>query len=851
MSTPAPDVAGLNKGIIVPPIEAIPLELRGIAQFVCWRYEQRRGEPKPTKPPINPHVNGDLRHAKTNDPATWGSLDTALTAARAHGLGIGLCLWEGDGLTGIDLDHVIGPETGTLDPRAAEIIERFKGTYCETSPSGEGLRIWCYGKAQRSGKNAGSPKWLEVYTHPSNRFLTVTGQGWRGTAPSITECQDALDWLHETYMASTRAKDNPPPVDKPPPSLSLDDAEMLAMARRARNGAEFERLFSGDISGHQDDHSGADLALCSLLAFWTGRDATRIDRLFRQSGLMRAKWDSRRGEATYGQVTIEKAVAGTRETYRGGSGRAEEASGTRKPPRAPKAKGDEAPFVWAPPQATPCTIQDAIGVFQKWLYLPDPSAVYVTIGAYAANLLSGDPVWLMLVASPSSGKTEILGSLSSLPKMFMAATLTESALLSGSPKKDHAAGAKGGLLRSIGSFGYLCCKDFTSVLSQNKDSRAALLAALREIYDGSWTRHVGTDGGRTLDWKGRLGFLGGVTPAIDRHHAVIGIMGDRFLLHRLSTTKEADRERARKRMKIVGQEDLMRSELAAAVNGALAAMVVPSAGAAISLTEAQNNQIADLACLVARCRSAVDRDNFKREIDMIPDSESPTRLVVQLVMLYRGMRAAGVPAREAWKAMCKTAMDSMPAIRQIAFIALQKMGESATTTEIAGAIAHPTQTTRRALEDLAGHGMLERRARGPGKADIWCLSRWATELYASAHTFPDIPEMGESVPADSTPPPPPSTSLYRVHSVEDGKLGKGTFSASGLGPQSVSAKTEPPTERKETTRKKGSVGSVEGICATCAHGVDRAGTCPAGHFIHSAVKDCPDWRAQRKPGEEG
>jgi hypothetical protein len=53
--------------------------------------------------------------------------------------------------------------------------------------------------------------------------------------------------------------------------------------------------------------------LCRLLAFWTDRDAGRIDRLFRQSGLYLEKWEERHGAQTYGERTIDKAIAGCRE----------------------------------------------------------------------------------------------------------------------------------------------------------------------------------------------------------------------------------------------------------------------------------------------------------------------------------------------------------------------------------------------------------------------------------------------------------------------------------------------------------------------------------------------------------
>jgi primase-polymerase (primpol)-like protein len=59
------------------------------------------------------------------------------------------------------------------------------------------------------------------------------------------------------------------------------------------------------------------MALCCLLAFSTGGDAQRVDRLFRESGLMREKWDAVHSAdgATYGERTIERACRVTSERY--------------------------------------------------------------------------------------------------------------------------------------------------------------------------------------------------------------------------------------------------------------------------------------------------------------------------------------------------------------------------------------------------------------------------------------------------------------------------------------------------------------------------------------------------------
>ena len=85
--------------------------------------------------------------------------------------------------------------------------------------------------------------------------------------------------------------------------------------------------------------------------------------------------------------------------------------------------------------AKPSTLANVVATFDKWIKLDEHGPVYVTLAAVAANHLPGPPVWLGLVAPPSSAKTEILNSLSRLDKAQLATTVTPAALLSGTPKK--------------------------------------------------------------------------------------------------------------------------------------------------------------------------------------------------------------------------------------------------------------------------------------------------------------------------------------------------------------------------------------------------------------------------------
>ena len=98
--------------------------------------------------------------------------------------------------------------------------------------------------------------------------------------------------------------------------VEFSDEELLAKARDASNGEKFDRLWRGGTSGYPSQ-SEADMALCCLLAFWTGGDAMRVDQLFRRSRLYRDKWDDvhHSNGDTYGERTVKRAIDNTSEFY--------------------------------------------------------------------------------------------------------------------------------------------------------------------------------------------------------------------------------------------------------------------------------------------------------------------------------------------------------------------------------------------------------------------------------------------------------------------------------------------------------------------------------------------------------
>lgn len=290
-------------------LEVPGLSLNAYPQWLCWSFKTRGLVQKPAKVPIDPKTGN---HAAVNRPETWGTLEQALGWCREHGGGIGFVLTENDPFVAIDLDNCRDAENGAIAPWAAEIVKDLN-SYSEVSPSGTGLHVLVNATLGGPGRrkaidNAGAA--IEIYDR--QRYITVTGVE---VAPHrvIADRQEEVAAIYERFFGAP----SKPPKPKPPFIISkpvflkseTPDEEVLVKASEARNGEKFKALYyGGDLSSYSGDHSRADLALCRLLAFWTDRNASQMDRLFRASALFRDKWETQRGELTYGEVNIQRAI---------------------------------------------------------------------------------------------------------------------------------------------------------------------------------------------------------------------------------------------------------------------------------------------------------------------------------------------------------------------------------------------------------------------------------------------------------------------------------------------------------------------------------------------------------------
>jgi len=364
----------------------------------------------------------------------------------------------------------------------------------------------------------------------------------------------------------------------------------------------------------------------------------------------------------------------------------------KAPPQQPQSPSQPAAAIKPPPPQK--SLVDVHSVFEKWLGEDyDIDAIDLVCAAGACAKLTGDPLWPLIVSGSGAAKTETVQSLAGAGAQVTSTIASEGALLSGTSEKNKARGATGGLLHSLGKRGVLVIKDLTSIIQGDRNVRGQILSAIREIYDGRYVRQVGVDGGRTLDWDGRIIIVAACTTAWDTAHTVIAVMGDRFVVLRIDSTRNRHNSGLRA-INNTGDEIQMRSEMADAVGGLIAHASLKDT----RITDDENEHLVAAADIVTRARTAVEFD-YKGDVSVAHAPEMPTRFAKQLAQIIRGGVAIGLPRKAGMRLAIRCARDSIPPLRlEIIFDVLAH--PSGTAGGIRKDIRKPWRTVKRQVDAL-------------------------------------------------------------------------------------------------------------------------------------------------------
>lgn len=370
-------------------------------------------------------------------------------------------------------------------------------------------------------------------------------------------------------------------------------------------------------------------------------------------------------------------------------------------------------------------IETARQVVAKWLVLDDLHIVDILLATVIANLSPGDPVWLLLVGPASSAKSELLRNLYRHPRVGVLGNLTPHTFISGGKADDESPS----LLLQLPNPYILVMKDFGTILAMRSDDKAEILHQLREIYDGHLTKSFGT--GKTIHWKGKIGFLGAVTPAIERHTSVMGELGERFLFYRVSQTDR--RETGLRALLLDGKEDIMRQEISEAFLQALTA--ITSNIHNVSASDQVLGRLIAMADLSSRCRSPVTRNPRSNRIISIPIPEGVPRIAKQLFKLCKALavtRGRDHILLEDVALVGRVALNAIPSPRWTVLRYLLDTPGLATAKDISASVGLPLASLYRILGDLAALQAIRKEyatARKGRPPELWQLTPESRQTY--------------------------------------------------------------------------------------------------------------------------
>jgi len=374
------------------------------------------------------------------------------------------------------------------------------------------------------------------------------------------------------------------------------------------------------------------------------------------------------------------------------------------------------------------TIEDLEEEFSNVFEIKDTGFVRIVVASVIGNRLDMDPVWLMLIAPSSGGKTEIINSLNGLDFIYPISDITVNTFASGM----KVTGVQTSLLLKMNN-GIMAFKDFTSILSKSREAKSEILKQLREIYDGEYNKHTGT--GTTISWKGKLGAIGGATEIIYRHLEEFAAMGDRYIMYSID---QPDRKAASKRArenthKIIEYREHLKECCKYYINSVIEYMENNEIDE-INLPKEVEDELYNVTDFATRARSAVLTDFKSGQVDLVPSIEMPMRVVNQLntiasafILMDKAAPAiykkdTGTISNRDKNILYKIALDSIPRTRRDVLKLLAEYREGVTTAGVGTELNLPTASVGKYLAQINALGICKRiKNKGP-HGDKWIMS---------------------------------------------------------------------------------------------------------------------------------
>jgi len=255
-------------GLAIKP-ENIPRALQQQRRWLVWAAVARATGKVDKQPrrPDNPQIK-----VRWKDEANWLSFDVAVAAVANSEMlsGVGFVLNDinsdvfSEPVVAIDLDKCLDDQ-GACNT-TAENIQTDIPTYWERSPSGNGLRAFCFGQIATDISNL--QEGVEVYGGHASRFVTVTGHRVGSQTRVLAADTKALEKVVANYGKSKNAKTALDTGKAAPDILTGEDTRALVARVDTLLKPELVQFVTTGqpAERHQESTGGSSAAVAALLS---------------------------------------------------------------------------------------------------------------------------------------------------------------------------------------------------------------------------------------------------------------------------------------------------------------------------------------------------------------------------------------------------------------------------------------------------------------------------------------------------------------------------------------------------------------------------------------------------------
>jgi hypothetical protein len=336
-----------------------------------------------------------------------------------------------------------------------------------------------------------------------------------------------------------------------------------------------------------------------------------------------------------------------------------------------------------------------------------PNAIDLCIATVVSNVMQGDPVWILFVGPPSVGKTEIIRAVNNAVSTYFINRISPNTLISGFTRVEYA-----DVITRIVKPSTFCITDFGSFLSFHPQDMQKIMQQLRDVYDGKV--HVEYGNGKIVDWSGKIGIIGGITPEIERHSAFIGRLGDRFLYYRMGISEEKRVQIAFNAIMFPSIEEEIRKKIQGITSKFIDDCVMHVKDAEnVKIPEEIALTVAAASDFLSRARTPVARmHDATKTIEYKPEFEATGRIARAFKVLIKALafvRGRNEVIQEDYEIIKDICRGSIPSIRELFLKAAYRNREKGWigTSEFGSMVGKDTPSARYHLNNLLAIGMID------------------------------------------------------------------------------------------------------------------------------------------------